>query len=117
MRVTSDGYGFILFVRDDLSGCQVEARALNNTSLEVGTFLYEEVVCRHGLPQKFVTDNDPETQDITKSLLEHYNVKNVNISAYHPQSNGLVERGHDPVVNAIAKYSAEIGISYLSRPG
>jgi hypothetical protein len=84
MRVTSDGYGFILFVRDDLSGCQVEARALNNTSLEVGTFLYEEVICRHGLPQKFVMDNDPENQDITKSLLEHYNVKNVNISAYHP---------------------------------
>jgi transposase InsO family protein len=107
MPVTADGYGFIVFTRDDLSGW-VEARALkNNTSLEVGTFLYEEVICRHGLPQKFVMDNGPENQDITKSLLEHYNIKNINISAYHPQSNGLVERGHGPVVNALAKYSAE----------
>jgi transposase InsO family protein len=107
MPVTVDGYGFIVFARDDLSGW-VEARALkNNTSLEVGTFLYEEVIYRHGLPQKFVMDNGPENQDITKSLLEHYNVKNINISVYHPQSNGLIERGHGPVVNALAKYSAE----------
>jgi hypothetical protein len=104
MPVTADGYGFIVFARDDLSGW-VEARALKrNTALEVSTFLYEDVICRHGLPRKFVMDNGPENKDITKTLLENYNVKNVNISAYHPQSNGLVERGHAPVVNALAKY-------------
>jgi hypothetical protein len=104
MPVTADGYGFIVFARDDLSGW-VEARALKrNTALEVSTFLYEDVICRHGLPRKFVMDNGPENKDITKTLLENYNVKNINISAYHPQSNGLVERGHAPVVNALAKY-------------
>jgi hypothetical protein len=55
-------------------------------------FLYEQVICRRGLPQRFVMDNGSDNQDITKSLLEHYNVKNINISAYHPQSNGLIEQ-------------------------
>jgi transposase InsO family protein len=104
MPVTPDGYGFIVFARDDLSGW-VEARALKrNTALEVSTFLYEDVICRHGLPRKFVMDNGPENKDITKTLLENYNVKNINISAYHPQLNGLVERRHASVINALAKY-------------
>lgn len=104
MPVTADGYGFIVFARDDPSGW-VEARALKrNRALEVSTFLYEDVICRHGLPRKFVMDNGSENKDITKTLLENYNVKNVNISAYYPQSNGLVERGHASVVNALAKY-------------
>jgi hypothetical protein len=104
MPVTPDRYRFIMFARDDLSGW-VEARALKqNTALEVSTFLYEDVICRHDLPRKFVMDNGPENKDITKTLLENYNVKNINISAYYPQSNSLIERGHAPVINALAKY-------------
>jgi hypothetical protein len=54
--------------------------------------VYEQVICRRGLPQRFVMDNGSDNQDITKSLLEHYNVKNINISTYHPRSNGLIEQ-------------------------
>jgi hypothetical protein len=83
----------------------VEARALKrNHALEVNTFVYEDVICRHGLPQKVVMDNGLKNKDITKTLLENYNIKNVNISAYDSQCNGLVKSGHAPVVNALPKY-------------
>ena len=43
----SDGYKFIVFARDDLSGW-VEGRALKeNTARNVAKFLYKDVVCRH----------------------------------------------------------------------
>ena len=42
--------------------------------------------------------------DLTESLLQRYKIKRANISAYHPESNGLVERGHAPVINSIAKF-------------
>jgi hypothetical protein len=84
ISMTMDGYGFIIFARDDLSGWMEVYTLKNNISLEVGIFLYEEVIYRYGLPQKFIMDNGPENQDIIKSLLEYYNIKNINISVYHP---------------------------------
>jgi hypothetical protein len=104
MPVTADGYGFIVFARDDLSGW-VEARALkSNNSRNVSRFLYEDVICRHGLPEMFVMDWGSENLNVTETLLRRYNIQQVHASPYHPQTNGLVERGHDPVVNALSKY-------------
>ena len=40
----------------------------------------------------------------TKELLLDYRIQNTVISAYHPQTAGLVERGHDAVINSLAKY-------------
>jgi hypothetical protein len=105
LPVTTDGYGYLVLARDDLSGW-VEGRALKEkSSLEVASFIYEEIICRHGLPRRVVMDNGRENLDLTKSLLENYGIKNVKISDFHPQSNGLAERGHSSVVNALAKYS------------
>ena len=43
--------------------------------------------------------------DLMKEMLENYRIQQTLISAYHPQANGLVERGHDSLVNSLAKYS------------
>ena len=44
-----------------------------------------------------------------KELLKRFNVRNVQVAAYHLQSNGLVERGHQNIVNALAKLTAPSG--------
>ena len=95
---------FIVFARDDLSGW-VEPQAIPEaSSFYVSKFLYEEVVCRHGCPRRIILDGGRENLDLTKDLLQHYRIKGTTISAFHPQANGLVERGHGPIVNSIAKY-------------
>jgi hypothetical protein len=48
-----------------------------------------------------------ENKQITKILFEDYKVRQITVSAYHPQSNGLVERGHDAIVNSISKYCSK----------
>ena len=50
-------------------------------------------------------DGGAENLDLTKDLLEHYHIQQTIISPYHPQSNGLVECGHESIVNSLAKYS------------
>jgi len=71
MPKTEDGFGFIVFSRDDFSGW-VEGRALRElNSLSAAKFIYEDVVCRHGLPRRIVLDGGVENQDMTKSLLEN----------------------------------------------
>ena len=99
-----EGFRFIVFARDDLSGW-VEGRAIDKANAKnVAKFLYEEVICRHGCPAVVVLDRGSENLNIAKELLEAYKIDRIATSAYHPQANGLVERGHDPIVNALSKY-------------
>src|SRR5258706_6969144 len=35
--------------------------------------------------------------------MQRYNTCNMPIVAYHPQSNGLIERGHQQIIDALAK--------------
>lgn len=103
----SGGYRYIVFARDDLSGW-VEGRALTAaTSTTVAKFLLEEVIARHGCPGKVVVDGGSENKGFVVELLERMKVKRVSIAAYHPQSNGLVERGHAPIVNSLSKHCGQ----------
>ena len=81
----SGAYKYIVFARDDLSGW-VEGRALMMIS-NVAKFIYEEVICRHGCLRRIVMDRGMENLDLTKELLEHYNIQQTLVSAYHPQAN------------------------------
>ena len=48
-------------------------------------------------------DGGPENRKLTKKLLERYGMKRVLVSAYYPQANGMVERGHRPIVDSLSK--------------
>jgi hypothetical protein len=51
-----------------------------------------------------VFDGGGENKGDVEQLLVSYRIKRVSITAYHPQSNGLVEHGHDVVANSLSKY-------------
>jgi transposase InsO family protein len=40
----------------------------------------------------------------TNDVIRKYGMRRIDIAPYHPQSNGLVERGHQTIINAIPKY-------------
>ena len=52
---------------------------------------------------QLVCDNGSENKGLTQELIKRYRIKNVRIASYHSQANGRVERGHQPVLNALAK--------------
>src|SRR5438552_10547659 len=107
MPETSDGYKFIVFARDDLSGW-VEGRALKeNTARNVAKFLYEDVICRHGCPRRIIIDGGSENKSVAKVLLERYRVQRTVVSAYPPEANGLVQHGHNVIVNSLSKYCSK----------
>jgi len=82
----------------------VEARALRNKDVKsIAKFLYKDVICRWGVFGQLSIDSGGENTNITTTLTELYNIKRVMASAYYPQSQGFIERGHKPIVNALAK--------------
>ena len=96
-------------MRDDLSGWE-EYQALRMVSSRaVAKFINEVRMPRFGCPLLIVNDGGPENQALTKELLKTFNVRNVQVAAYHPQSKGLVERRDQNIVDAQAKLTAPSG--------
>jgi hypothetical protein len=62
MPESTEGYKFIVFARDDLSGWVEERAIKENTARNVARFLYEDVICRHGCPQRIIIDGGSKTR-------------------------------------------------------
>jgi hypothetical protein len=97
------GYRYIAAARDDLSGV-CEARALSSLDSEsLGRFFWEQIYCRYGTPCQVVTDNGSEVKGAFDSLMKRLGVPQVRISPYNKHANGVVERGHFTLREALIK--------------
>ena len=95
------GFVAIVLARDDFTGW-VEARALRDKGAKaVAAFFFENIISRGVIPAQVTSDNGGEFQAEFASLLKKYGVPHVMISQYHPQANGMLERGNKPFKEAI----------------
>jgi transposase InsO family protein len=103
MTESAQGYKYIVCARDDLSRAS-EGRALKkNDSHSLMRFFWEQIYCRYGAVAEVVTDNGPEVKGAFAELLRRLDVPQVRISPYNKQANGVVERGHFIIREAIMK--------------
>jgi transposase InsO family protein len=103
MPESSEKFKYIVAARDDLSGT-CEARALQHaSSKELAKFFWEDLYCRYGAPQKVVTDNGPEIKKAFEALLKRLGIPQIRITPYNHHANGVVERGHYVLREAIVK--------------
>ena len=101
----SAGYHFIVAARDDLSGV-TEVKALrSNNSQNLAKFFWEQIYCRYGAIEHVVTDNGGEVKGAFEALLKRMDIPQVHISPYNKHANGVVERGHFTLREAIVKSS------------
>jgi hypothetical protein len=99
----SAGFHFIVAARDDLSGA-CEARPLRtNNSQNIAKFFWEQIYCRYGAIGYVVTDNGGEVKGAFEILLRRMGIPQVRITPYNKHANGLVERGHFTLREAIVK--------------
>src|SRR5256886_14567823 len=103
---TARGNRYILVAMDYLTKWP-EARPLPLANADVtATFLYEEIICRHGCPNRILSDRGTHFNNrIIEHLLKTFNIKHLLSSPYHPQTNGLVERFNRTLCEALAKVS------------
>ena len=71
----------------------MEAKALPpKESSGVAQFLYS-LICKHGVPKKVQSDQGREfVNSVNSHLFKITGVKHIITLAYHPQTNGLIER-------------------------
>jgi hypothetical protein len=81
-----------------------EAKALGKCdSASVVKFLEEDVFCRWGFPLKMSVDGGPENKGLVEDIQRQFGINRVVASAYHPQGQGVIERGHTVLLAALKK--------------
>ncbi|XP_035832008.1 uncharacterized protein LOC118481031 [Helianthus annuus] len=81
----------------------VEAKALaSTTSAVVKRFIWEQIICRFGLPLRIITDNGTNfaADDLERWFKELY-IEHTFSSVAHPQGNGQVEAVNKSIVDGI----------------
>ena len=76
----------------------------DQTSLTIARLLVEHVVCRHGVPVELLSDRGKAF--LSKLMHEVYQlmgIQKTNTTAYHPQTDGLVERFNRTLTDMLAK--------------
>ena len=73
------------------------------TGRTLGTFLFEEVLCRWGAVAEIVTNNRAAFVAALDWLERRFGIQHIRILAYNSQANGIVERQHHTIRESIVK--------------
>jgi transposase InsO family protein len=86
-----------------------EARAIPAAdAFNVASFIFEDIICRHGCPRELLSDQGSHfCNQVVDSLCNKMKVRHRLSSAYHPQTNGLVERFNRTLCEVLAKCSSQ----------
>jgi transposase InsO family protein len=99
----SGRFNRIVHARCALTGYP-EWRMLRNENTDtLSAFVFEELLCRWGPITEIVTDNAPQFRKAVDLLATKYGIHPIRISPYNSQANGIVERRHWDVREAIMK--------------
>lgn len=113
-RTSVKGFRYVVAATDDLSAAG-EGRALSvNSANLIAKFLWEEIFCRYGAVGQITTDNGSEVQAAVKLLTARWHIPQITISPYNSKANGVVERRHFIIREAIVK-ACEGDISHWPR--
>jgi|SRR5947199_10827599 len=88
-----------------------EARAVQDIkATTIAKFIFEEVLARHGLPERILTNRETSFRnELVYSLCEIMRIKHSFTSAYHPQTNSLTKKFNGALCNELAKLVDERG--------
>ena len=89
--------------KDDLTGTSEGEGQIHDNGQTAAAFFLRNIILRYGMLLEVVTDNGPAYQKEFTKFLAKYGIKHIKISPYNSQANGVVERGHYNIREALVK--------------
>ena len=78
--------------------------AADQTAPTIAKLLVEEIISRHGVPRQLLSDRGPSfLSKLMYEVCQLLGVTKINTSAYHPQTDGLVERFNRTLTDMLSK--------------
>ena len=95
LTLTENGNKYILTLQDDLSKYSLAIPIQNAETETVAKKFVEYFISKFGIPKSLVTDQGTNfTSKLFQDLCKLFKITKLQTSAYHPQSNGALERSH-----------------------
>ena len=88
----------------------------DQSALTIAKLLVEEIISRHGVPRELLSDRGAAF--LSKLLHEIYSlmgIHKVSTTAYHPHTDGLVERFHRTLTSMLSKTTQPGGLDWDDR--
>ena len=99
-----EGNQYVVVFMDYLTKWPEVFATQDQSALTIAKLFVQEVVCRHGVPSQLLSDRGKAfLSQLMMEVCRVLGVKKVNTTAYHPQTDGLVERFNRTLINMLAK--------------
>ena len=109
---TSSGKRYAVGFMDYLTKWPEVFATADQTAPTIARLLIEEIISRHGVPSQLLSDRGPSFLScLVLEVCSVLGIQKLNTSAYHPQSDGLVERFNRTLTDMLAK-TARPGIDW-----
>ena len=106
--VTNKGNRYILTFQDDLTKFMVVIPIPAQDAETVAREFVQNVVLKYGIPEVVLTDQGANfLSELFANVCKLLQIKKVQTTAFHPESNGGLERSHRVLVEYLRHYIAE----------
>ena len=99
----SGGFKYLVQARCSLAAFPEWLAARRETGRIIGEWIYASLLCRWGALLEIVSDNGTPFVKALEWLAKKYKIHHIRISGYNSRANGLVERAHYDVRQALYK--------------
>ena len=105
------GKVYLVVFQDFLSKWPEAFAVTNQDTLTIAWLLVEKIVPVHGVPKRLLSDRGGcFLSNLISELYRLLGIKKVNTTAYHPQSDGMVERMNRTLTDMLSKIALGRGI-------
>lgn len=98
-----NGFRTVAHARCSVSSWPEWRMMVNEDAFTLGSFLFEEILCRWGAIVEISTDNGKPWVKAVDWLAKKYGIHHIRISGYNSQAQGVIERRHYSVREALVK--------------
>jgi hypothetical protein len=100
LPMTESNMRYILTCQDNLSKYFMAIPLKSQTAEEVTSAFVKNIVLIYGIPTEIVTDQGSNfMSDVFKRICKLFKIEKICTTAYHPESNGALERTHKTLTN------------------
>ena len=113
---SKDGNQYAVVFMDYLTKWLEVFAVKDQTAATIATLLVEQIISRHGVPAEVLSDRGKAfLSELFKEVEKILGFRKVNSTAYHPQTDGLVERFNRTLIAMLAKTSKKGGRDWDRR--
>ncbi len=99
LPLSENGFKYLLVIIDYFSRFCILHPIQSKKAETIATIIFENVICSCTTPKTIIIDNGPEFNNaILVEICRIFNIKKINVHAYKPESNGVVERLNKKII-------------------